>query len=214
MASYKHFEDLPVWNDALRLAADIFVLTAHPAFKYRGDLVNQIRRSALSISNNIAEGFERGTTNELIHFLFIARGSAGETRSMLRFSLLLENMESETADVEVMAKKCEAVSRQLRGWIDTLQHTEIKGDKTFTDSERKRYESERRADEFWEAVKTGKLTELVAARKAEEEAATANPNSPSCPNCGKTMRKCHDRNGSPFWGCIDYPRCRGTKSWR
>lgn len=214
MASYKQFEDLPVWNDALHLAAEIFELTSHPAFKFRGDLVNQIRRAALSVSNNIAEGFERGTTNDLIHFLFIARGSAGETRSMLRFSLLLDGMAPEKDGVESLSRKCEAVSRQLHGWIDALQHTEIKGDRAFTDSERQRYESERRSDEFWEALKEGRLQELVAARKAEEEATAANPVTPPCPQCGRQMRKCHDRNGSPFWGCIDYPRCRGSRPWR
>jgi len=48
-------------------------------------LRDQIERAALSVSNNVAEGFERGTTNELLMFIYIARGSAGEVRSMLCF---------------------------------------------------------------------------------------------------------------------------------
>jgi four helix bundle protein len=48
-------------------------------------LQDQLERAALSVSNNIAEGFERGTTNELLAFIYIARGSAGEVRSMLCF---------------------------------------------------------------------------------------------------------------------------------
>ena len=80
MASYKRFEEIPVWQRAIDLAAQVFDLTARPAFKFRGDLVNQIRRAALSVSNNIAEGFERGTTADLVKFLYIARGSCGETR--------------------------------------------------------------------------------------------------------------------------------------
>ena len=59
MASYKRFEEIPVWNLAIDLATAVFELTSHLAFKFRGDLVNQIRRSALSVSNNIAEGYER-----------------------------------------------------------------------------------------------------------------------------------------------------------
>jgi len=58
------------------------MLTDDPAFKNRYSLRDQIERAAVSVSNNIAEGFERGTTQELLTFLYIARGSAGEVRSM------------------------------------------------------------------------------------------------------------------------------------
>jgi len=60
--TYKRFEDLPVWNDAAQLAADLFEFTRHPAFRGRGDLANQMQRAGLSISNHIAEGFERGAS--------------------------------------------------------------------------------------------------------------------------------------------------------
>ena len=80
---YERFEDLPVWQAAADVAAKMFGWTAQAWFRGKGDLANQLQRSALSISNNIAEGFERGTTNELLQFLYIARGSAGEVRSML-----------------------------------------------------------------------------------------------------------------------------------
>ncbi len=83
MPTYGSFEELPVWQLATDLAARVFPWTAQPCFRGKGDLANQIQRATLSISNNIAEGFERGTTNELLHFLYIARGSAGEVRSML-----------------------------------------------------------------------------------------------------------------------------------
>jgi len=80
---YDRFEDLPVWQAAADVASQLLDWTAQEWFRGKGDLANQLQRSALSISNNIAEGFERGTTNELLHFLYIARGSAGEVRSML-----------------------------------------------------------------------------------------------------------------------------------
>ena len=82
---YTRFEDLPVWQAAIELALRVFDVTKRPEFRGPGDLADQLRRAALSISNNIAEGFERGTTSELLAFLYIARGSAGEVRSMLRF---------------------------------------------------------------------------------------------------------------------------------
>ncbi len=68
---YEHFEDLPVWKTAIELAERIYVLTRHRFYAQSGDLRDQIRRSSLSISNNIAEGFERGSTAELLAFLWI-----------------------------------------------------------------------------------------------------------------------------------------------
>lgn len=80
---YTRFEDLPVWNTAIELAVQAYTLTERVQFRRRRSLRDQIERAAVSVSNNIAEGFERGTNNELLSFLYIARGSAGEVRSML-----------------------------------------------------------------------------------------------------------------------------------
>jgi four helix bundle protein len=80
---YKRFEDLPVWNTAIELAIGVYMLTSKPEFDKRFSLKDQLERAAVSVSNNIAEGFERGTNNELLAFLYISRGSAGETRSIL-----------------------------------------------------------------------------------------------------------------------------------
>src|SRR5438045_5240805 len=82
---YERFEDLPVWKTSIDFALRVFKLVEDRAFKGAGDLRDQVQRSSLSISQNVAEGFERGTTNELLYFLYIARGSAGESRSALRF---------------------------------------------------------------------------------------------------------------------------------
>jgi four helix bundle protein len=83
--TYKRFEDLPVWQSAVKFLLDLYAFSdsVEDLLRRRSDLRSQFERAALSISNNIAEGFERGTTNELIAFLYIARGSAGEVRSML-----------------------------------------------------------------------------------------------------------------------------------
>jgi four helix bundle protein len=80
---YSRFEELPVWQDAIELAVRIYQLTSKSLFRGRYSLRDQIERAAVSVSNNIAEGFERGTTQELLTFLYIARGSSGEVRSML-----------------------------------------------------------------------------------------------------------------------------------
>ena len=84
---YERFEDLPVWKAAQELGRRIYALTRNRFFSQPGDLRDQLRRAALSISNNVAEGFERGSTAELLAYLYIARGSAGEVRSMLHFTV-------------------------------------------------------------------------------------------------------------------------------
>ena len=61
---YRSFEEVPVWRDALELAVLIFELTSQSAFKGYYSLKDQLERAGVSISNNIAEGFERGTTQE------------------------------------------------------------------------------------------------------------------------------------------------------
>ena len=63
---YQRFEQLPVWQAAIDLAAAVYALTEKPPFRGRYPLRDQIERAAVSISNNIAEGFERGTNQELM----------------------------------------------------------------------------------------------------------------------------------------------------
>ena len=64
------------------MAEGVYDMTEKKQWKVSYSLRDQIERAALSVSNNIAEGFERGTTNELLAFIYIARGSAGEVRSI------------------------------------------------------------------------------------------------------------------------------------
>jgi len=143
--TYQRFEDLPVWQEAARLyeLADDLVESAPP--RMRHSFRNQFERAVLSVSNNIAEGFERGTTNELLQFLYIARGSAGEVRSML--CLLLRrswaaHLRSEISNLKSAAENC---SRQLRGWADSLQNSEIKGQRHLNDRVRTEDEQKRKA---------------------------------------------------------------------
>jgi hypothetical protein len=76
--TYDKFEDLPVWKEAILLIEEVYRLTSQNGFRPPASFRSQLERAALSVSNNIAEGFERGTKAELISFLYIARGSAGK----------------------------------------------------------------------------------------------------------------------------------------
>ena len=145
---YERFEDLPVWQAGVNLGVQVYVLTAQPAFTGRASLRDQIERSVMSISDNVAEGFERGTTNELLAFLYIARGSAGETRSKLCFMenrRRLVEFKSEISNLKLMAESC---SRQLRAWADSLQDSNIKGQRHLNRRTRQTDEDRKRAAAF------------------------------------------------------------------
>jgi len=144
--TYDRFEDLPVWQESIRLAegCEDFLLAAKDRITFSKR--DQLDRCSLSVSNNIAEGFERGTTNELLAFLYIARGSAGETRSMLCYferRPALENFKSQISNLKSLAESC---SRQLRGWADSLQNSDIPGQRHLNDHSRKSYDK-RKAEE-------------------------------------------------------------------
>jgi four helix bundle protein len=151
---YKRFEDLPVWQAAMKLTEQVFALTESKAFNYKGDLRSQLQRAALSIANNVAEGFERGTTQELITFLYIARGSAGEVRSMLCLCERVSAFGDLKSEISNLKSQAESISRQLRGWADSLQNADIKGQRYLTDKTRTVDEQKRRAEAFLEKLKS------------------------------------------------------------
>lgn len=143
---YSTFEELPVWNAAIKFALDIFEFTGKADFRGLGDTKNQLERAALSISNNIAEGFERGTTSELIYFLYVSRGSAGESRSMLRMCEGLDRFSNLRSEISNLIGLAVNISKQLHGWLESLKNSEIKGVKFLTERERDRYEKKRQQD--------------------------------------------------------------------
>lgn len=160
LMTYERFEDLPVWKEAMRLATVVYDLTEDESFRGSASLRDQLERASLSFSNNIAEGFERGTTNELLYFLYIARGSAGETRSMLHFLNSRKGMKAFSTQIKQARALAVSCSRQLRSWADSLQNSNIEGQRHLNDKSRKQFESAKRAAEF-----PKKLEAMIAASK-------------------------------------------------
>lgn len=81
--SVRRFEDLVVWQKARVLTNEIYKITKKSEFSKDLGLKDQIQRASVSIMSNIAEGFERGSKEEFIQFLYISRGSCGEVRTQL-----------------------------------------------------------------------------------------------------------------------------------
>jgi four helix bundle protein len=150
--TYQRFEDLPVWNDAIVLAevCEDFILAAKDRITWSKR--DQLDRASLSVSNNIAEGFERGTTNELLNFLYIARGSAGEVRSMLNFFARRPALKDFTSQISNLKSQAESCSKQLRKWAESLQNSDIKGQRHLNNTERTRHEQRQKADAFIERL--------------------------------------------------------------
>ena len=112
----ERFEDIQSWQLAKELCIKLYA-------KFRDSkdygFKDQILRAAVSIMNNIAEGFERHTKNEFIQFLFIARGSAGEVRSMLYLALEL-NFITES-EFQEFKQECIHISKLIYKLIQSLK---------------------------------------------------------------------------------------------
>jgi len=115
----ERFEDIEVWKLSREFINDLYKMTDIDKFKRDYELLRQIRKASISVISNIAEGFERKSNNEFMHFLFIAKGSAGEVRSQL----YIANDIGYINDVEFkkLFKDIELISRSLSGFIKYLK---------------------------------------------------------------------------------------------
>jgi four helix bundle protein len=109
------FEDLVMWQVAIDVYEHVFQLTLSKRAYYYED---QLHRASLSISNNIAEGFESGYDREFARFLRIARRSCAEVRSMLRAGLRVKLIESDQADP--LIERCKVLSSMIHRFLKTL----------------------------------------------------------------------------------------------
>ncbi|MBE6311629.1 MAG: four helix bundle protein [Bacteroidales bacterium] len=112
---FKKFEDLAVWQKSKEMTVSIYQVSNN--IKDYG-FKDQIQRASVSVMNNIAEGFERGTQAEFKRFLYIAKGSCGETRSMLILAHEIEYIDKDIKDK--LTAQTEEISKMLSGLIKTL----------------------------------------------------------------------------------------------
>lgn len=110
------FEDIIAWQKAQDLAVEIYsVFNSSKDFSFK----DQICRATVSISNNIAEGFDRSSNTDFKRFLFISLASCSEVKSMLYLAERLNYLEKE--DAEQLQMKCVEISKIISGLIKSLK---------------------------------------------------------------------------------------------
>lgn len=118
MGKFESFEEIKSWQKARVFNKRIYELTENQNFKKDFDLVKQIRRASISISSNIAEGFERNTDKEFIYFLYVAKASAAEVRSQLYLASDLNYFDEK--EFEELFKEVSDISKLISGFIKYL----------------------------------------------------------------------------------------------
>lgn len=119
MAPIRSFEEIEAWQKARELTKAIYAVSSEASFARDFALRDQIRRAAISILSNIAEGFERGGNAEFRQFLAIAKGSAGEVRAQLYVALDAHHLTHE--QFTVLHQLTTEISRLLSGFLSYLE---------------------------------------------------------------------------------------------
>jgi four helix bundle protein len=115
----KNYKDLKVWQRSYQLCLEIYKITKGFPREERYNLTSQIRRAAVSIASNIAEGYGRKTTSEYIRFLYIAYGSNCELETQILLAGDLGYIES--GKLEMLKERIREVERMLKALIQSLE---------------------------------------------------------------------------------------------
>jgi len=122
MGPFRRIEEMEIWQRGCRLAVEVCKLAQQKEFDRDWGLRDQIRKSAVSIPSNIAEGHERDTPAEFRHFLRIAKGSCGELRTQLYIAHALGYIDKAAAD-NIIAE-CVEISSMIYGLISHLEKSD------------------------------------------------------------------------------------------
>jgi len=120
MSKIQRFEDLGVWQDAMKLSEEIYQIICDDKIRKEYSIRDQLIRALISITNNIAEGFEYANTKEFIKFLRYSKGSTGEIRNILTFLLRIKLISPEIH--KEFTEKAINLSKQLYGFINYLRN--------------------------------------------------------------------------------------------
>lgn len=117
---YETFEELPIFKDSLNLVREIYgLISTNYKLKKDYSLTDQMRRAVVSVGANIAEGFERGSNNDFVKFLFYSKGSIGEVRALLLAAEKLDYIPLKISREH--RERCVSISKQISKFINYLK---------------------------------------------------------------------------------------------
>ncbi|HET7562222.1 MAG TPA: four helix bundle protein [Rhodanobacteraceae bacterium] len=117
-AAVKSYRDLDAWQEAMQLVEQIYEVVAAMPIEERFGLTQQLKRAAVSVPSNIAEGHARGATRDFTRFLSMARGSVAEIETQIELAIRIGLLEAEI--VEPIVQRCDKLGRILRGLRKSL----------------------------------------------------------------------------------------------
>lgn len=127
MARIERVEDLEIWKLAKDIANRIYDLSSVGKFNQDFVLRDQVRRAAVSLFSNIAEGYERNGNREFLQFLSIAKASCDEVRAQMIFACDRNYIRNE--ELAAISEELKSLSRQIGGFCRYLRQSELKGPK-------------------------------------------------------------------------------------
>ena len=140
--TFKRFEDIEGWKLARQLCKRVRDITEREPFAKDWTLRNQIKASSGSTMDCIAEGFERGSTNEFVYFLGVSKGSCGESRSQLYRAF--DHHYIDQQELDELLSLAFRINAAAQGLIEYLNKTEIKGTRSHGKDEKKKDEKKKK----------------------------------------------------------------------
>jgi len=113
----KSYEDLQVWQQAMKLAELVYAFVRQFPVEERFSLSDQLRRAAVSVPSNIAEGFGRETKADFLHFLAMARGSLYELQTQVELADRL----GMSSDKTVVSETADSLGRMINSFMNSLR---------------------------------------------------------------------------------------------
>jgi four helix bundle protein len=127
LAKIERFEEIEAWKAARLITKTVYDLSNQGGFSRDFALRDQIRRAAVSIMANIAEGFERGGDKEFLQFLSLAKASCAEVRSHL--DVAMDQSYLDAKQLDELLEQAKGVSRMISGFMDYLRKSDYRGSK-------------------------------------------------------------------------------------